>query len=41
MESEGIIGPKDGNRPRKVLLKPDDYSIERVNAGGPAEGEEP
>ena len=29
MEGEGIIGPKDGNRPRKVLLRPEDYSIER------------
>jgi S-DNA-T family DNA segregation ATPase FtsK/SpoIIIE len=32
MEKEGIIGPKDGNRPRKVLLKPEDYSIEREPA---------
>jgi S-DNA-T family DNA segregation ATPase FtsK/SpoIIIE len=34
MEAEGIIGPKDGNRPRKVLLRPEDYSIERPPEGG-------
>ncbi|MES2201952.1 MAG: DNA translocase FtsK 4TM domain-containing protein [candidate division FCPU426 bacterium] len=28
MEAEGIIGPPDGNRPRKVLLNPMDYSVE-------------
>ncbi len=33
MEGEGIIGPKDGNRPRKVLLRPEDYSIERPPEG--------
>jgi S-DNA-T family DNA segregation ATPase FtsK/SpoIIIE len=26
MEQEGVIGPPDGNRPRKVLLNPEDYS---------------
>jgi DNA segregation ATPase FtsK/SpoIIIE, S-DNA-T family len=30
MEEEGIIGPPDGNRPRKVLLDPQDYSTEAV-----------
>jgi S-DNA-T family DNA segregation ATPase FtsK/SpoIIIE len=26
MEAEGIIGPPDGNRPRKVLINPADYA---------------
>jgi S-DNA-T family DNA segregation ATPase FtsK/SpoIIIE len=28
MEMEGIIGPPDGNKARKVLLNPQDYSLE-------------
>jgi S-DNA-T family DNA segregation ATPase FtsK/SpoIIIE len=36
MEMEGIIGPPDGNKPRKVLLNPQDYSIEHFSSGDEA-----
>ncbi len=35
MFEEGIIGPPDGNRPRKVLLNPADYSEQNLAVSAP------
>jgi S-DNA-T family DNA segregation ATPase FtsK/SpoIIIE len=39
MEAEGIIGPPDGNRPRKVLINPADYSDAAPSQAPLQEGE--
>jgi S-DNA-T family DNA segregation ATPase FtsK/SpoIIIE len=39
METEGVIGPPDGNRPRKVLLDPSKYSPEELEVSAPANDE--